>query len=599
MSEKVWIHPEGAADLVDAMKSAERLVTEGFTTDLKYHLRVAQSDATEAAQRSFNMFLRYQYFLEEYREQLIWRADVITSADPATVGEEGGMLSVTMPFSSPNAAKSKAEEMAENYLKDGELSEEEWAALAEYMNDPNFAEQFVQLLGPDDLYVLAAKNPEQAETIGSLLAAASRAGLIDEEWLNDFHGPDDSGVDAAALAHLIQHGTWDSATLVAIGSAALDSGVPATEFALILDALAKDPIAANEFYTAEFDRIQALMRAGTIGSESTDIADSLSPFVTAATITAYELYEQSRPAGDETWENPAVALTDRLVADVAANPNAPPHSPEMQAVFGDIITFYVEDVWDSVTSPVPDIYEGSDPARHGVEATPAEWAAFTQQAMRDPETAAELVTLFASLSDAAWEALPEANSPGSGEENAANYSIYQITRVDDWFRTQVEATNDTLRGENDAWNQQVNEFISNGVDVVLNPAATADGILKGLLAEGFKAAATSTISDYFTKEYTDIDSGSPTKADYWQQSANKVFEDGAIVPVDGHDGDPKSYEEEYGATFTQEVDGKTTIMDPATMSPEAMRAYEAWLQDPAVQNAAWVLFDAQTSETED
>lgn len=591
MSEKVWIHPEGAADLIDAMKSAERLVSEQFTTDLKYHLRVAQSAATSAAQSSYNNFHRYRYFLEEYGEQLTWRTDVITSADPATVGEEGGMLSATMPFSSPNDAKAKAEELAQAYLEDGELSEEEWAALAEYQSDPYFAEAFVQKLGAENMYLLAANNTDQAETIGSLLAAASRAGLIDEEWLADFHGELDEGTDYFVLGQFMQHGTWDTATLVTIGHNALASGGSA-DFAAILQAVAEDPIAANELYTQDFDAINSMLR-GEFDGEG--MPEALSAFVTAATVTAYDLYEQSRPEGDATWENPAVALTDRVVADFAEHPDDPPASAEVQGAFGDIITFYVEDVWDSVTSPVPDVYEGSDPGRNGVEATPDEWAAFTQQAMRDPETAAELVTVFATLSEAAWEALPAAGSPGSGQENAATYSVYQITRMDDWFRSQVDATNSTMQAENDQWKAEVAEHINTGVDIALDPKGT----VQGLVVDGFRAAAAEAVADYLVVDYTPIESGSPTKADYWQQSANKVFEDGAIVPVDGHDGDPKGYEEEYGAIFTQEVDGQTTIMDPASMSPEALRAYEAWLQDPAVQNAAWILFDATTSETQD
>lgn len=598
MGEEVWIHPEGAVELVDAMKAAEMLVSEQFVKDLQWQLRVAQSEASQAAQKSYAMYGKYREFLREYQDELRWRTETITSADPATVDKDGDLQAGETPFDSAEEAQAKAQELANKYLDDGELTEEEWAELRKYQNDPEFAVAFLEAVGPEAFYYLAtnaAQDPEQAAVIGLLLAAASNKGFITADWLAQVKS-EGGNFGISALAPLLKYGDWDTDALVLIGQTALNSGQDLSdqEFAALLEGISRDPIAANRLYSAEFDRINELLRGQTSRYGSKECVDALDSFVTAATIEAYDAYEHSRPPGDPDWENPATALTDRLITEFAAHPDKPPAYAEIQHTFGDIITFYANDVWDSVTSPVPDIYATNDPGRPGVEATAAEWAVFTQMAMANPETAAGLATLFSTMRETAWENLPDGHKPGSGLESSNNYSAYQITSMDDWFRTQVDTVNKNMEGKNAKWLETMNGFIDKGVEFAFDPRG---GIL-GLGKDFIKMLGKDAVKAWATTAPNPIDSLSPTKADLWQNSADKAFEDGIIIPVDGHDGDPHTYEKEYGAVFTEEVDGKTTIMDPASMSPEARRAYEAWLQDPAVQNAAWALFDASTSETD-
>jgi len=45
--------------------------------------------------------------------------------------------------------------------------------------------------------------------------------------------------------------------------------------------------------------------------------------------------------------------------------------------------------------------------------------------------------------------------------------------------------------------------------------------------------------------------------------------------------DPHQYEQQYGGTF---LNSDGTVMDPSQMSPKALTAYNAWLQDPAIVN---------------
>jgi hypothetical protein len=58
--------------------------------------------------------------------------------------------------------------------------------------------------------------------------------------------------------------------------------------------------------------------------------------------------------------------------------------------------------------------------------------------------------------------------------------------------------------------------------------------------------------------------------------------------------DPHQYEQQYGGTF---LNANGTVMDQSQMSPKALAAYNAWLQDPAISSvvAAKVSVNSQGS----
>lgn len=252
-------------------------------------------------------------------------------------GPRSGMVPGESPgrFAGAAEAEAKARELAARYREPGLLPAEVWTEIAASRRDPDFAAAFLKRLGPEQAAEVTAHlrdqdGPDAAarlETFATLTATASHQGVLTEQWLQEF-GPQGRGPDLYGLGALIAHGIWDAATLRAIGAHALKSGHllgGADVAAEILDAIARDPLAAHELYEANFDRIND-MAAGTVpGWDDGDgpKGDALGRFLTAATVGAYEVFERKRPATGEEWANPADPLIKRMVDAVDHGPPSP------------------------------------------------------------------------------------------------------------------------------------------------------------------------------------------------------------------------------------------------------------------------------------
>ncbi|WP_143591266.1 polymorphic toxin type 17 domain-containing protein [Thermoactinospora rubra] len=240
-------------------------------------------------------------------------------------------------FKSPEEARAKAKELAAKYQHPGEFPADVWEQIRKYQFDPDFAEAFARELGPDKLGWLAgrAKSAEswgddkeageaRFQAIANILAVASHRGVIDDKWLDGFH-PDGRGTDYNTLAALMMHGTWNKDTLVKIGNRALKIGQLGGgnyTTAKILDAIARNPLAAHELYKANFDQINAMAYGKHMGWMSTSdpkLGDPLGRFLKAATVDAADAFERMRPPGDDKWKNPADELAMRLFDHVAKN----------------------------------------------------------------------------------------------------------------------------------------------------------------------------------------------------------------------------------------------------------------------------------------
>ncbi|MFI6320570.1 polymorphic toxin type 17 domain-containing protein [Nonomuraea sp. NPDC050556] len=237
-------------------------------------------------------------------------------------------------FKSKEEAQAKAKELAGMYRKPAELPDAAWEQIRKYQFDPDFAEAFAKELGPDKIGWLAGrtKNPKswgddvaagegRFQAIANILAVASHRGVIDDKWLDAFGT--NGRTDFNTLADLMSHGTWNKATLLKVGDRALKNiqlGGGNLMTARILDAVARNPLAAHELYSTNFEQINAMAdgkHIGWINTHSKDLGDPLGRFMKAATVDAGDAFERMRPPGDDTWKNPADALAMRLFDHVA------------------------------------------------------------------------------------------------------------------------------------------------------------------------------------------------------------------------------------------------------------------------------------------
>jgi hypothetical protein len=237
-------------------------------------------------------------------------------------------------FKSKAEAEAKAKELAAKYQKPGGFPDEVWDEIRKYQSDPDFAAAFLQELGPEKAAWIAGRlrtwdepgHEARLQAFGNLMAVASQQGVITDQWLAKFATDGRDGPDLYTLAAVIKYGVWDKDTLVNIGKRALSGDQAAGGNYLtadILDGIARNPLAAHELYSQEFDRINSMAYGkafGWVQNDDPKLGDPLGRFIKAATIDAAEAFERTRPPGDQNWVNPADELALRLIETVGRNP---------------------------------------------------------------------------------------------------------------------------------------------------------------------------------------------------------------------------------------------------------------------------------------
>ncbi|WP_020393419.1 hypothetical protein [Kribbella catacumbae] len=520
-------------------------------------------------------------------------------------------------FPSTEAATARAKELAARYTSAGKLPPEVWAELAQNQHDPDFAEAFAKAIGPDAANLLAAAtgnpkawsgkdDPEAAgrySTLANVFATASHRGVIDGGWLQRFPG----------VIDLMRQGTWDNKLLIHVGDLALNSNQLLSgnnqRTAQILAIIARSPIAAADVYSANFDKIQQMIRGqlpGWSDTSNANLGDPLAAFITSATVDASERYEGLRPDGVTSWPNPAEELTRRLLLDLKTNPQRTPFTGVMGA-YTAIATEYYDDLRASVGGPpVPECFNDSDPARPGVEAPASAWSVLVQQAMWDPKNAAVLSTYFGTK-DAEYSKGIAARET-SRYRDANNFTAFQNGQVTGWFLDQLNIVKTAASKEVDDYNAQVKQWVDYIVDPANAAAFAKGGLMASAAAAGnaitgiVKSAGVQAVKDlaisWFDREppvYVTDTKWATMSAD-WQFKAGQSLTNHRVVPVTDAQGttwsgDPAHYEKMYGGKFMGGKDDPL-FLPVKDMSPAARRAFAAWLQDPAVQDATWSDFGA-------
>jgi hypothetical protein len=268
-----------------------------------------------------------------------------------------------------------------------------------------------------------------------------------------------------------------------------------------------------------------------------------------------------------------------------------------------IATEYFEDLNAAIAGPpVPEYYDNADPGRPGIEAPDSAWRALVQQAMWDPKNTAILSTFFRAKYQETSKNITANDIPGAPDANS--FSNWQNGQLRGWFLNQLNVVKAGAAKEVADYNAKVKQW----VDYVVDPANAAVFATGGLA--GARTAAAKTINGFIKTSGTNSVKGSiigwfehqPPNytADTAWTSDNSVWHDKAGDAVGVHPlikpltdstgktwrGEPAYYQQLYGAKFTT-GDTDQPFEDVASITPAAQRAFAAWLQDPAVQQATW------------
>jgi hypothetical protein len=489
------------------------------------------------------------------------------------------------------AAKVKDAEIGDD------LPDDVYEQLLRYSNDPDFVAEFYSQVGPegvDKLYVDAHRDRDLGEgpderkamAIGYSLATASHRLNLDDGWL-DRLGQNRSNTPQQYVAPFLRYGTWNKDFLKRVGNRELKG--PAIPYdperaAMIWDGIARNPLAAAEFYDENFDLMQkkgaydGLFRGDAAEGNRTAWSD----MIRSATVDARNVYARLQLHDPAAYpRNLAEDNTARLVKYVKDHKDEHVFG-ELRAAYGDVLKEYWDDMAYAVTSPVPQVGEHDVPGRDGIEVPRDAWAAFAQEAMRDGQTAANLLTQFK-----VWmgERTGEQAAPhtvgrtGSEQGDPFAWQDASVGRMRQFFQSNYGEVYKALGDEHKEWQENVEKGIETAIGWAFDPKGIVKDVGKTVVTEFVKHTFRS-LSD---QELEKLDLSALSSSSRWQDLANQHHAERNIPPitVDGltWEGEPGFYEDLYGGRFT---DGDGTILPLEQMSPEGVRAYNEWLQDPAV-----------------
>ncbi|PSL06780.1 hypothetical protein CLV30_102168 [Haloactinopolyspora alba] len=500
-----------------------------------------------------------------------------------------------LKFDTSAEAKQQAKEDAERLLDGVEPGEdippEVYELLQEHSNDPDYTEAFFKKIGPEGINALrvgahaedgGAGEYDKSKLVplsNSMATASYRINFGKEEWLQGMNGVDPSS--HATSAAVLQYGTFNGNFL----HAAMDrlETAPAApmpgETETIFNALARNPVAAANWYKNNKERADLYLQ-GRSHLMREGVPEAFNNIMNSATIDVRR-YDQH--LGEQNTHD----LLERVGTKWGDNEA----SPAAQKWFGELIKHDIDDVYDSVTTPVSDYFQDPRNGRDGVEAPAEWWAAISEQAMRDPEVAATLSLEFETK-------YREERDPLLGDENqnkpnANNFSLAQTRHFSNWFVSRVSNVQEKYVEDTKEWNKNFDKAVDiafYALDPKTLPQNLTKEIIKGIVDK--EPPKYNVDTDWATSLQENLYPDLDTKYSEFQR------EDGTLPPVevDGltWDGDPQFYNELYaeGGSFVE--NGQIKPIDE--MTPAEQRAYMNWIEDPAVQNMFWDDFSSDLPE---
>lgn len=471
---------------------------------------------------------------------------------------------------------------ATQQYKAGKISFDQYMAMyEENQGDPDWSTGAVKALGHDGLSELEGRigdsyPPDTADmqTLAIAVAAAMSNGVT-------FPYPDDIGnnntEDLQLLDPLLPYANFPPKVLIILGNEVTGGGPNSDSVYAdnVLNALAANPEAAAQFM-AQFKQTHGVSLAQYValgsdhsGMMPTNEAQQFANLITAGTVGAKNV--DPRLAADNTTE---------LVQFYKDHPGTHTYGP-IEAAYGNIVKGYWPDVLYAVTSTAPGATQkGLGP--DGLKLGPDEWAAFIDESMRDPATGAMVMEL-AHTQAKQWQETAS-QQPG---QNAGDAYAFQAGLVNGYFDSQAQTVYKSLGNDGGSWKDQVSEHIGDAVDMTFDIVADPGAAAKTVAVDVSKAAITEIGKAFVGVIPTD--GSTPPKPDYseWQGAyANQVTDDfNSATPQNEQSNQSlaalvnsaKNYD---GGSFVQ--NGK--IMDPGQMTPQQLRAYNAWLDSPTVIN---------------
>lgn len=595
------IDPAAMADLVTKLDGAARTIDErapGLKSRFESH-GVATGDVTTIMQVA--SWVHDQLPMLRRRQSLaqamVDGGFAYGGGDTWTFVDTGDNLGA---FRTPEEARRAAADLAAR-VKDSEvgddLPDDLYEQLLRYSNDPDFAAEFYSQVGPEGvnkLYVGAHQDRDVGEgpderkamAIGFSMATASHRLDFDDGWI-DRLGRNRSTTPQQYVAPFLRYGTWDKDFLKRIGNRELKGpAIPMdpNRAAQIWDGIARNPVAAAEFYNENFELIQRKgAYDGTLrGDPAEGSRRAWAAMVRSATVDARDVYARLQLNDRAAYpRNLAEDNTARLIKYVKDHEDEHVFG-ELQAAYGEVLKEYWDDLAYTVTSPVPQVGERDNPGRDGIEVPRDAWAAFTQEAMRDGQTAANLLTQFRVWMGerTAEQAAPHTvGRTGSEQGDPFAWQDASVGRMRQFFQANYGEVHKALGDEHKEWQENVEKGIETAIGWAFDP--------KGIVKDVGKMAVTEFVKHTFRslsdQELEQLDLSALSSSSRWQDLANQHHAERNIPPitVDGltWEGDPGFYEDLYRGRFT---DDGGRILPLEELSPEGVRAYNEWLQDPAV-----------------
>ncbi len=549
--------------------------------------------------------------------------------------EEGaGTLFYTTTAAAKGAGTADAKQM-QAYLDAHDWTgiQKELDAMSQNGDDADYMAAFFSQLGPKGLYALseyaqggpssdAANEQEVQQIVGSGLAAASFEMPLTMSFLQGMEpeNPEPGysteqlpgGWDTGALAPFLTEGSFSSQWLQTIAPAVLyqkdveEGAAMPGGYDAIFTAIASNPDFAAQFYQQNSGQLDDYMTDPVLYH---DLASDpgFGKFLEAATIP---------PQGDTNTKAFTANATHFVQLFGGGNVDT---SSDVRQAMAAVAMNYFGDIQGTVTAAAPG-------AGSSMGLNASEWGSFVQNAMQDKTAAAFLMTSYANWRSQQTDDSLVSNGQGDGPstpQHAGYWNDQSLGMLDYFFAANYQAAGHQA-GEGNAVLETLTEAFNAGAatlltSVAFGPEAGAAVITMDMVEDAgkdaFSSAAESTLGK-ITGPLTDGGDGGATNA---SDAADQVFSN--LTTIQGHwssevntawtqsvqnsstakdfppvwyngvqyTADPSQYEKQYGGTF---LNSDGTMMDTSQMSPKALAAYNAWLQDPAISNVIAQRFSA-------
>jgi hypothetical protein len=491
-----------------------------------------------------------------------------------------------------------------------DIPQEVWDELLQYGHDPDFAEAFVNNLSPEARGLLIM-TPDQVDgtpegaalALATVFSTASFRIDYDVEFISEMNEAlQEMGVMNITLLDSMAYimdsgGQWNHESMVAFAEAAFhgewdDVGSFSNGGAvLLISAMSKNPRAAAEYAHAHPDHVWELATLyGPLTTDTPGWNEAWDAFVRASTLEASVIYERMQ-LHDDSQPNIAELNAAQWIINVGSQDEPWPFNDAMRSFFVDITETYWDDFMYAFSSPagVATYPDGTPIPINGID--PELWDAFITEGMRSEEGAARMFELFHN------QVQDMRNSRG-GDPDASGWDGHIIGRLSEMFLANWNQVLD----ERGASAEEAKEFRDGIIDWLIgagfDPKGAAEDIAgkpKEVAQEILGGLIKGWMDDLTAEQVQELETNVFGPHRRWRDYANQRVEQNELPynndnlePYDDGsrtwDGDPAYYEDKYGASFTDE-NGSILPFDDIVNDPDALAAYNAWLQDPAVQRA--------------